>query len=215
MLPAESLEADGAFSYVCNRCRRCCSGKRIRVNPYEVYRLARGLAMTTTEFIGRHTTEFGTELARMQDGRCVFLGDQGCTVHENRPLVCRLYPLGRRVTAGEPDRFHHLEPHAHSEGNFGNGGTVAGYLDAQGAGPFMHAADVYLEVVASLARTLARLNEQPDESNANVTTTWLDIDAVLATADGPSPANAEEAMDHHRAALLAWSRNLSNPEEGT
>ena len=207
------LVAEGAYSYQCRRCLRCCRDKRIRVNPYETYRLARALGLTTTEFLARHTTAQGTELARTDDGRCVFLGRDGCTVHANRPLVCRLYPLGRHVVSGEADRFHHLEPHPESEGVFGTAGTVADYLASQGAAPFMHAADVYLDVVAELASALAAVQESPTPPEADLASDWLDVDAVLARENAPIPADAEEAMALHRAALLAWSRTFTPTEE--
>lgn len=211
--PLPTLEEGGAFSYECNRCKRCCRDKRIRVNPYETYRLARALELSTTEFLERHTIERGTELARTDDGCCVFLGPEGCTVHADRPLVCRLYPLGRHVVSGEPDRFHHLEPHPESEGVFGDAGTVADYLAAQGAAPFMHAADVYLDVVAGLADTLASLDTSPLSASDDLATAWLDVDAVLAREGAPSPADADEAMALHGAALLQWARTLTNPKE--
>lgn len=212
-MSSATLAADGAFSYECHRCTRCCSGKRIRVNPYETYRLARSLGLSTTEFLARHTTAQGTELARTADERCVFLGSEGCTVHADRPLVCRLYPLGRHVKGGEPDRFHHLEPHPESDGVFGSAGTVADYLATQGAAPFMHAADVYLDVVADLADVLATMQTSPASADADLATTWLDVDAVLAREGAPVPADAEQAMALHGAALLAWGRTLTATEE--
>jgi Fe-S-cluster containining protein len=210
---ADTLDAAGAYSYECNRGLRCCRDKRIRVNPYETYRLAHSLDLSTTEFLAQHTTAQGTELARTDDGRCVFLGAEGCTVHADRPLVCRLYPLGRHVVSGEVDRFHHLEPHPQSEGVFGDTGTVADYLASQGAAPFMRAADLYLDVVAELAGALAAVQETPASPDADLATAWLDVDAVLARENAPAPADAEEAMALHRAALLAWSRTFINLEE--
>ncbi len=205
--------AGSAFSYECNRCTRCCSDKRIRVNPYEVYRLSRAVGVSTTDFLARHTVAQGTELARTDDGRCVFLGPGGCTVHTDRPLVCRLYPLGRQVSLGQPDRFIHLESHPESEGVFGEAGTVADYLAAQGAEPFMHAADVYLDLVASLAGALARMDAQPVSPDDDLTSAWLDVDAVLSRDGAPPSSNAEEAMALHRAALLSWCRTFTTPEE--
>jgi Fe-S-cluster containining protein len=209
----DTLGADGAFSYECHRCLRCCRDKRIRVNPYESLRLARSLGMSTTDFLARHTTAQGTELARTGDGRCVFLGAEGCTVHADRPLVCRLYPLGRRVSLGEPDRFHHLDPHPESDGVFSDAGTVADYLATQDAAPFMHAADVYLDVVATLADALSTRDALPADGEDDLATAWLDIDAVLAREGAPPPADAEEAMALHRAALLAWCRTFTTPKE--
>jgi Fe-S-cluster containining protein len=36
-------------------------------------------------------------LRHNDDGACIFLGEAGCTVHSDRALVCRLFPLGREV----------------------------------------------------------------------------------------------------------------------
>jgi Fe-S-cluster containining protein len=30
---------------------------------------------------------------RKQEGRCVFLGEDGCRVYGDRPLLCRMYPF--------------------------------------------------------------------------------------------------------------------------
>ena len=209
VIDAPTLGAEGAFSYECRRCRRCCSDKTIRVNPYEVYRLSRRVGTSTTEFLARYTIEGGTELARRADGSCVFLGEQGCGVHQDRPLVCRLYPLGRHVRDGEPDRFHTLEGHPESEGVFGSAGTVRDYLESQGAAPFMRGADDYLETLARLLDVLRRVpNARPAAVLEGDVAHWLDIDAVLAREGGAPPQDAEEASRRHRDALHAWSTSL-------
>jgi hypothetical protein len=61
-----ALPRDGAFSYRCNACSRCCHNKAIRVGPYEILRLARRLGMTTTESIEQHTEAGGTVLRMEQ-----------------------------------------------------------------------------------------------------------------------------------------------------
>jgi Putative zinc- or iron-chelating domain len=79
------------FGYVCRRCSLCCRDKRIQINPYELARLARAQGETTSEFRERWTLDGqGTTLGQKEDGTCVFLGSQGCEVHADRPLVCRL-----------------------------------------------------------------------------------------------------------------------------
>ena len=128
------------------------------MNPYEVYRLARRLGMTTTSFIEQHTVNGGTELAVRDDLTCVFLGEQGCGVHSDRPLVCRLYPLGRVVQSGEPDRYFLMEPHPQSEGVYGDEGSVAAYLEQQGAAPFMAAADEYFALLERVGAVLSEMD---------------------------------------------------------
>lgn len=226
--------AEGAFGYTCNRCRRCCTGKRIRVNPYEVYRLARRLGISTTRFLDEYTVEGGTELAVRDDLSCVFLGDEGCGVHQDRPLVCRLYPLGRVVEKGAPDRYFPVTPHPRSEGVYSDDGTVAEYLEQQGAAPFLVAADAYFDLLARARATLSELGMRapapaaPGDVNSeeqaaeqlplSTSSPWMDIDAVLAAESyGAGRADvraslqslsAEEALAQHLAILDRWNDAL-------
>ncbi len=63
------------FGYVCHSCSRCCYRKGIQVNPYEVARLARNCALTTSEFRAAWTADgAGLFLAQTESGACVFLG---------------------------------------------------------------------------------------------------------------------------------------------
>jgi hypothetical protein len=57
-----SYTRERLFSYECHACRCCCHDKIIRVNPYEVARLAKNLHLSTIEFLSRYTTANGTTL---------------------------------------------------------------------------------------------------------------------------------------------------------
>ncbi|SLM46526.1 conserved protein of unknown function [Nitrospira japonica] len=184
---------DSAFSYACHACSRCCHDKVIRLNPYEVDRLAMNRGITTTEFLSRYTESNGTSLRRVEEGACVFLSRQGCGVHEDRPLVCRLYPLGRRVTAEGEETFHELTPHPRTEGEYGRGGTVQDFLTTQGAQPFIEAVDRYVELVGSMAVKLhsvaandhdllaevKQATEGVDQRHDAILRDWTDMDSVL------------------------------------
>src|SRR5947209_6745351 len=107
-----SLQRDSAFSYQCNACSRCCPNKAIRVSSYESLRLVRALGITTTEFIERQTVA-GDTVLRMQaknDAACIFLAQQGCSVHADRVLVCQLYPLARVSDPDGQESFGLLAP---------------------------------------------------------------------------------------------------------
>ncbi len=139
---------DEAFGFVCTRCSRCCYDKGIQVNPYEIARLARRLGLHTAEFTARWTIDGqGTQLARTEEGACVFLGPGGCTVHPDRPLVCRIYPLGRHISGDGVETFSRMEPHPQSEGRITADGTIRAYLDVQGAEPYIAAVDAYFKWV--------------------------------------------------------------------
>ena len=49
-----------SFDYICQSCGRCCYDKDVRVNPYEVARLAANRGQTTTEFRAAWTLNKGS-----------------------------------------------------------------------------------------------------------------------------------------------------------
>lgn len=216
-----------AFSYHCNACCRCCHNKAIRVGPYEILRLARRLAMTTTEFIAQHTEAGGTVL-RMRDENnraCIFLNQRGCSVHSDRPLACRLYPLARWVDADGHESFGHLPPHPETEGIYGTSTTVADYLRQQGAAPFFEMGDRYgavyqrmVDVLESLDpeeldRRSGRRNDVEETAPGSAASSWIDIDQTVAnyckTHGRAIPDDLEGTIAIHIEAIEAWIASLS------
>ncbi len=206
------------FSYTCHACSRCCHDKIIQLNPYEAARLAQNRGIKTTEFLARYTERSGTALRRGEAGACVFLTPQGCEVHQDRPLVCRLYPLGRHVTGERGEEFHELHPHPETEGEYGTAGTVQTFLERQEADPFIEAADQYVELVGRLVTALrargeadaAAMRKIPhvfDESTADGIPEWLDMDRTVARYCGDRllsvPTDLREKMRVHIQAIEA------------
>ena len=82
----------------------CCGDVNIVLMPYDVLRLKNRLGMTSTGFLDEHTIlpfskdqRLPAPLLRMRDNEkksCPFLDEQGCTVYEDRPWACRMYPIG-------------------------------------------------------------------------------------------------------------------------
>jgi uncharacterized protein len=196
------------FSYVCRRCRKCCHDKLIQVNPYEAARLARNLGLSTADFIREHL-ESSIYLRRQNDGACVFLGPQGCTVHPDRPLVCRLYPLGRHIeVSGEPT-FSHTAPHPETRGVYGGGGTVADFLAQQDVAAFVAAADRYLAVLQSLFDAWRRAPlATEEEPTTDQVPELLDLDRAVAAHCArrglAEPTDLDERMTLHLEAITAW-----------
>jgi len=81
----------------------CCADVNIVMTPIDVLRLARRLGMNTRDFLETHTSNPITKDLKIpmvmlkmtaEDGKpCPFVGDEGCTVYEDRPWACRMYPL--------------------------------------------------------------------------------------------------------------------------
>jgi len=128
------IAAGESFCFACHpgvSCfNRCCADVNIVLTPLDVLGLARRLGMTTRNFLDTHTATPITKdlhlpvvLLKMRDDetkRCSFVGDAGCTVYEDRPWACRMYPLGMALPparAGvEPEPLYFLFEDDHCEG---------------------------------------------------------------------------------------------------
>ncbi len=217
---------DSQFSYACHACNRCCHDKVIQLNPYEVARLAQNRGISTTELLARYTERKGTALRRVEEGACVFLTPQGCGVHPDRPLVCRLYPLGRKVRGDGAETFHEVAPHPQTEGEYGTQGTVQDFLLRQGVGPFIEAVDRYVDVVGRMTVALANTVQDDERIHHDVQQVaekvfsgaddtmleWIDMDRVVerhcARQGIPIPASVDAKMVVHIQALDEWARVL-------
>jgi uncharacterized protein len=204
-----------SFGYVCRRCSRCCRDKQIQVNPYEIARLARATGQSTSEFRAAWTEDGqGTVLRQNEDGTCVFLGPQGCEVHGDRPLACRLYPLGRHVRSDGSEYFTKLEGHPQSAGEFTDRGTVADHVAAQGAQPFIDAADAYFQWLCAAHERLGESADRPADEMGAEDGDLLDLDTMIARhceASGEAePGNVDDRMRLHLRLLHDAIANLED-----
>lgn len=70
----------------CNGCTQCCKGP------------LRSLPLVMDPNPGRFETYKVGEmiyLANKPNGDCLYLGDEGCTIYEDRPVECRVYDCRR------------------------------------------------------------------------------------------------------------------------
>jgi Fe-S-cluster containining protein len=89
-----------------------------------------------------------------EKGRCPFLGAGGCTVYEDRPGACRIYPLGRAATkrGGKPDAMEKFfivkEEHCLGFGE-DREWTVEEWIKNEGLDEYNVMNDQWLEVTTS------------------------------------------------------------------
>jgi len=83
------------LTWDCIRCGRCCRDiegwdRRVLLLEKDITRLEK---QGEKDFF--EPTDEGKFIAVMKkkDGRCVFLGENGCMVYEDRALLCRMYPF--------------------------------------------------------------------------------------------------------------------------
>lgn len=86
--------------FKCERCALCCGDTRNRVRSILLLKIE-------TDYISRKTSKSPDEFAekvegfepytyrmkKTNDGKCVFLKDNSCSIYETRPLICRFYPF--------------------------------------------------------------------------------------------------------------------------
>lgn len=94
----------------CKGCSACCHGMgdSIVLDPYDVHRLTTGLSLSFEALLNDKielNVFDGMILPHLKMGgnqeACAFLNDAGrCSVHEFRPSICRLFPLGRVYADG-------------------------------------------------------------------------------------------------------------------
>jgi hypothetical protein len=129
------LTKDSRFKFRCHKGVRCftacCSNVNIALPPYDLLRLRKRLGLTAEEFIKQYgdiqvldKTLLPVVTLRMRDDEkksCPFVTPDGCTVYEDRPNICRYYPVGmatlRKLDAeGGKDEFYFMTREDHCKG---------------------------------------------------------------------------------------------------
>ena len=99
------IGVDDTFRFRCTACGKCCTNREdIMMNPLDVYRAAKHLEMEVTELLDKYCIVFVGRSSLLpivspkMKGRikkCPFLENRKCSIHEAKPAVCELFPLGR------------------------------------------------------------------------------------------------------------------------
>jgi len=116
------LSLQSKFRFACNPdvpCfGRCCANVNIFLTPYDVLRMKNALGIPAADFLERYTIPLMLEGAQLpvvvlkmgddEQKKCPFVSDRGCTIYDDRPWSCRMYPLGlatSRASGGEGEEF--------------------------------------------------------------------------------------------------------------
>ena len=100
------LESTHPFQFNCSPgipCfTKCCQDINIVLTPYDVLRMKNGLAISSGEFLDRYTLIIPKKdllipmvVLQMNEKnkKCPFVTDKGCSIYNERPWPCRMYPL--------------------------------------------------------------------------------------------------------------------------
>jgi len=158
------LSPDSKFKFSCNKSLscfgKCCSDVNIFLTPYDVLRIKTRLNLSSDEFLERYTLplvvrdqQLPVALLKMgddEDKKCPFVTPEGCSIYQDRPWACRMYPLGlassKTETGGEEFCFFV------KEGSLCHGfeeekeWTVKEWLDDQDVGEYNKKSESYMRL---------------------------------------------------------------------
>lgn len=102
------LKKESRFKFNCHKnisCfNKCCSDVNIFLTPYDIIRLKNRLKISSQEFLDKYTflpidekQNYPVVMLKMEQDEnksCPFVSENGCSVYEDRPWSCRMFPLG-------------------------------------------------------------------------------------------------------------------------
>ena len=97
---------DEEFNFSCDRTlpcfNSCCRDINIFLTPYDVMRMRKSLWLPSDEFLRKFTVAIlgddGIPLVVLKmkeddDKTCPFVGPEGCSIYQDRPWSCRMFPV--------------------------------------------------------------------------------------------------------------------------
>ena len=228
-----AISTDQNFTFSCSRTlgcfNDCCRDLNQFLTPYDILRLKNRLGLSSTDFLKRHTREhIGPEsglpvIVLKPDGsgsdRCPFVTPEGCSVYDDRPASCRMYPLMRVVArsreTGHLNERYLLLKEAHCQGfHQGTSWTIKSWIDGQGLQVYNQMNDRMLNIISLKNRH--RSGALDAESKRLFSLSLYDLDrfrACIRNKDLPDIATLpDETLDRIRGcedeALLNFTFNL-------
>lgn len=160
------LSADANFQFACHpgvSCfNQCCSDVNIFLTPYDVLRLKNHLGISSQEFLDRYTQLVADRkqqlpavqlrMTETEDKKCHFVdSEKGCTVYENRPWSCRMYPVGQaspKESENNVDEKFYFILHEEVCQGFEEGKTwtISDWMKDQGVGVYDEFGEMFKEI---------------------------------------------------------------------
>jgi len=158
---------------------QCCRDLNQALTPYDVLRMKNAVNLPSGKFLQKYTSRHtgpgsGLPVLTFKPNpatghACPFVTQAGCSIYEDRPASCRMYPLARAVArdrrTGENVEYFALIEEDHCKG-FGVQGdkTVAQWLQGQDVVDHNRENDKILELI-SLKNQIRPGNLEPAEED--------------------------------------------------
>jgi len=162
----KQLKRDAKFCFSCKKeysCfNLCCTDTNIFLTPYDVLRMRSHLNISSEEFLEKYTIQPFTKeqklpvvlLKLLDDDKkhCPFVKEEGCSIYEDRPWSCRMYPIGlasQKTRSEEPgNEFYFLQSDDFCEGHSSKQEwTIDSWMKNQGVEPYEQFSTLFREIV--------------------------------------------------------------------
>ncbi len=158
------MKATDKFQFACHpgiSCfNQCCNDVNIFLTPYDIIRLKNRLGISSSEFLKKYTIipldenlKHPVVMLRMDDDslNCKLVSDEGCTVYEDRPWSCRMFPVGLASPddsgEGGDEEFYFLLKEDVCKGfEEGKEWTVQEWMDDQEVHDYIELGDMFKEI---------------------------------------------------------------------
>ncbi len=167
---------DEPFKFSCSKqvdCfNACCRDLNQFLYPYDILRLKNRLGISSGDFLKEYTIrhmgpESGFPVITLKAStssnlECPFVTPDGCSVYDDRPSSCRVYPIARAISrsreTGKITEYYAIikEEHCHGSKD-GKTRTVREWIENQGLSEYNEMNDMLMELI-SLKN---RLNPEP------------------------------------------------------
>ena len=171
---------EGRFTFACHKAlpcfTKCCARLNLVLTPYDVVRLKSRLNLSSGAFLERYTYSYldegyGVPVVKLKMNeddkrRCPFVSPEGCTVYEDRPGACRMYPLGRAASKirgwDKPGEYYFVVKESHCLGfNEEREWTVEDWVKDQGLDEYNAMNDLFMDITAGRrSKTIKTLSKQ-------------------------------------------------------
>jgi Fe-S-cluster containining protein len=189
------LKLQDKLPLTCSRKGTCCHGNRVYLNPWELVCIAKEKQLSPREFRDLYCESGGILLSfngkvdhRGKPACSQYIENFGCSVHEGRPLACRLFPLGRQIQSEEVQYIYEGDTFPCLNGcpevvNLPSL-SVGDYLEGQLTESFEQSQDAYLELmqnIADIAFTLLLDTGLAETGETKTLSTWRELGKLEAT----------------------------------
>ena len=167
------IGVDEKFKFACSpkvSCfNECCRDLNQFLMPYDILKLKNRLRISSKAFIEQYTSrhtgpETGLPVMTLRADpasgfECPFVSLSGCSVYEDRPASCRMYPLARALSrhreTGRKTEHFALIREDHCRGfEEGPEQTVQEWITRQGLSEYNRINDMLMEIIAMKNRLL-------------------------------------------------------------